>query len=123
MAVLLHEADAVLAVEGEHRDGSRVADVLAHVRARVTQVDLVADDVPDPPLHDDLAVPHGLRVVLVVEALRRHGASASTGTLGRSTSTSRAARCSSMAAPMSPANSGCARVGRDLNSGWACVAT
>ena len=42
---------------------------------------------------------------------------------GRSTSTRRAARCCSIAAPMSPAKSGCARVGRDLNSGCACVET
>src|SRR5699024_7463942 len=38
-----------------------------------------------------------------------------------STSSSRVDFCRSTAAPISPANSGCARVGRDVNSGWACV--
>src|SRR5699024_8597429 len=57
---------------------------------------------------------------VVVRGGIRGGASSGSG---GGTSNRRVAFCSSTAAPTSPANSGCARVGRDLSSGWACVPT
>ena len=133
VAVLLDEADPALVVE--RRDGHRtgVADVLTGDLARRTEVDPVADDVPDHAVHRHLGVQDGEVGVAVGQLLRALGTCRALGLLahavtsavlrGRSTSTNRAARWALIAASTRPAKSGWARCGRDLNSGCACVET
>ena len=101
--VLREQQHAVVVVERDHRDGTRVRDVLAE-HLRVPEVHHVTDEVEDLPRVDDLVRHDRTRRLEVGE---------------HQDSSPRWAR----AASMSPANSGCARVGRDLNSGCACVDT
>jgi hypothetical protein len=104
--VLVHEEDLgalPLAPERDHRDGTRVLDDVALRRDPSRHGDLVAADRPD-------ATPEG-----------RGGADDAVLVRHYSGSMRESARWA--AAATSPANSGCARVGRDRNSGWAWVPT
>ena len=122
VAVLLHQHDPLLLVEREHGHGAGVVDEVPGDDTALAQVHLLADDVPDAPVERPRAREHRPGVA-VGHAAAQACASAGSWCRGRSTSTSRDARWASMAAPISPAKSGCARVGRDLNSGCAWVDT
>ena len=81
-------------------------DVLAADRPALTEVDRVADDVPDHPLEDPLAVLDRATLEPVDQLLaargrrpERHGADTVSAGAWRSTSTSREARWASIAAP------------------------
>ena len=130
MAVLLDEEHAATVVQGHDPHGAGVLDVLATDRPALTEVDGVAHDIPDHSLEDRLAVLDRTLLQPVHQLLaargrrpQRHGADTVSAGAWRSTSTSREARWASIAAPTRPANSGCARCGRDRNSGCAWVET
>ena len=53
--VLPHQEHPLVLVEGQHRDRPGVADVLPPDDARVAEVDLLPDDVPDQAVEDPLA--------------------------------------------------------------------
>ena len=119
--VLPEQQHPVLVVEHDHPDGPGVVDDLAGDRLAVRQLDLVAADVPDHAVVHRLAGPHPQRGLLVGDLRRllpRHAVAAGTGCRLPATTPWRAS-----AAATRPANSGCARVGRDRNSGCAWVAT
>ena len=136
VAVLLDQGEAVLRVEGHDGHRARVFNEVAAHEPGDAEVDNVPAHIPDEPAVDDLGGDHGTRIEPVkqirgvgVRVGVRVGAgfgfgerpshSGSAWSRGGSTSTRRLARWASRAAPMSPANSGCARLGRDLNSGCA----
>src|SRR5665648_284786 len=133
VAILLDQQHLVTAgdlSECHDRDRTRVVDILAPDRAGLTEVDGVAPDVPDHTLEHHRAVQDRtlLEPVGQVNAtqdlgIQTHCAATVSLPLGLSTSTRREALWASRAAPTNPAKSGCARVGRDRNSGWAWVAT
>ena len=115
----------------ERDDGHRagVADVLAGDLAGLTEVDALAARRPRPCRACDRA---GCDDAALVERSSSGGPpaagrpAASRGRVdARALDLDEARRraAASIAAPTSPANSGWARCGRDLNSGWACVET
>jgi hypothetical protein len=119
VAVLAQQQHALVVVQHDDRDGSGVPDDLpAHDSGRLltgrrrrpvaVEHDPLGDDVEHHALVDDLGPDDrtGLDPV-------RHGHQAA----------SSSASCRARAAPIRPAKSGCADVGRDLNSGCACVET
>src|SRR5690606_13878197 len=123
VAVLLEQQHPVLRVERDHRDGTGVGNELTAHR-RVAEIDVFRDDVPHPAREDLLASQDGAGRELVGED-QPTAAASSVGLVPSAASAVAAAAssCRVRAAATSPAKSGCGRVGRDLNSGWACVAT
>ena len=84
----------------------------------------LAPHVPHATVEDDLRVEHLDRVRLVGEqGLSRGRAGLAHASAVASSSNRRLASCRSIAALTSPANSGCAWLGRERSSGCACVAT
>src|SRR5665647_621819 len=133
VAVLLDEQHLIAAIDlakGNDRDGTRVVDVLAGDLAGVTEVDDVAPDVPDHSVEYERRVGDGAPVEPVSQicatehrGVQTHCTATVSVPLGLSTSTRRDALWELIAASTNPAKSGCARSGRDLNSGWAWVET
>ena len=98
-----------MVVQRHDRYGAGVLDVLAAHRPALTEVHGVADDVPDHPVEDLLAVLDRSLLEAVDQLVRasrrrteRHGAATVSAGTWRSTSTSREARWASIAAPTRP---------------------
>ncbi len=139
MAVLPDEQDVLVVVEGEDGHGTGVALQVPHDGPAVGQFDAFAHDVPDAAVEHRLALGHRplhgrvgeLRAVddgdaqLLGEAhaVTSESSSPVTSAGSGSTSMSCPSRWRRSAAATRPENSGCDRVGRDLNSGWAWVPT
>ncbi len=119
VAVLADQQHPVLLVDGQHGDGTCVPHVLAVEAHPVGEVHGVAHQVPHHAAVQHLSVDH-LAVVWLIAQFVHDSSSVGAGWTG-STSSRRVARCASSAAPIRPANSGWARVGRDFISGWAWV--
>src|SRR5215469_9403264 len=118
MAVLTDQEHPSCLVHGNDPDRARVLDHLAPDFLSVGHSHGIAPDVHDLACHDGLPVYHWPGSDEVLERrCRVHAVAAAIGC---------PAGCAldrSIAAEISPLNSGCGLVGRDRNSGCACVAT
>src|SRR5690606_36963611 len=99
-------------VEHDDSDRAGMVEVLAGDDPGVTEVDVVLHEVEDPALVDGGATHDPSRRDTVLDAL-----------LVRPSCRHAVAPWRTSAAATRPWNSGCDRVGRDLNSGCACVLT
>ena len=122
MPVLADHQDLPCLIEGHHRDGPGMLHHLALDDLAVRHQDRVAAERDDGapgvlgggdhrPLLGNVLEDHPLTGDHALAAARRPVPLAVTD------------RACSFAAETSPVKSGCGRVGRDRNSGWACVAT
>src|SRR5690606_20783477 len=102
-----------------------MVDILADDGAAVPEVHGVAPHVPHPAAQGELGLTDrtGIHLVDQVDTAQPRRPERHQPACVRSTSTRRWLRWTSRAAATRPAKSGCARCGRDLNSGCACVDT
>ncbi len=127
MPVLADQQHLIVVIQDDDGDRTRVVNVLAMHHARLAQVHAIIHQVKHVALVDHLAAEDWPWVELVGNAhglLRSYYISYNMEKMPQGTSfTTRPAACSdqfawnSSAAFTRPSNSGCALVGRDLNSG------
>ena len=121
MPELPDKQHAIVLVEHHHAHSARVIDNIACHHRATRQLHLVAHDGPDTPAEmfdavEEMGGKPAITDRTGPHLLRRHGQ-------GWTLVVVTWAPLRSSAAWTRPENSGCARVGRERNSGWACVAT
>lgn len=120
--VLPQQQDPARVVERDHRDRTRVVDELPD-HLGLPQVHGLGHEVPDLPAVQVRVRDDGARGGPVGRPAPRRGVVGHAFAFARPAAAPVVALFAASAAAIRPANSGCARVGRDLNSGCACVAT
>ena len=115
------EQDAIVLVDGRYADSPGVHDLVSHGDRAAGQAHLIAGHRPDMSA-EVLCPVDQLSLVRLVAQRAGPLAIGHDQDVALAAAESPAARRSS-AARTSPANSGCARVGRERNSGCACVDT